>query len=146
MLFSERITILIPIVSCVSVTSSPKSTSILFTLELNSEPALNRMVFFFTFNTKSEWVHPLSITFSMTFSFCLGLFAQGGQTINTSFIKLKLQVPLLLIFEEIESENSKSNSSHIPCALKDSTGTHTTKLRLNFWLSEPRHESEFQKF
>ena len=31
-------------------------------------------------------------------------------------------------------------------ALKDLTVTHTTKLRLNFWLSEPRHESEFQKF
>jgi hypothetical protein len=36
--------------------------------------------------------------------------------------------------------------SQIPCALKDSTGTHTTKLRLNFWLFELRHESEFQKF
>ncbi len=52
--------------SCISsVISSLTSTSIRFTLELNSEPALNRITFRFTFNKKSELVQPPSITFSI---------------------------------------------------------------------------------
>ena len=52
-----------------SVISSLTSTSIRFTLELNSEPALNRITFRFTFNKKSELVQPFSITFSIFLRF-----------------------------------------------------------------------------
>jgi hypothetical protein len=44
-----------------------------------------------------------------------------------------------------KNEEKNKFHSHNPRALKDSTGTPTTKLHLNLWLFELRHESEFQK-
>ena len=65
--------------SCASsVISSSTVTSILFTLPLNSAPALKRLTsFFLTFKIKSELVQSPSFRFSITYYFCLGLIAQG---------------------------------------------------------------------
>ena len=65
--------------SCASsVISSSTVTSILFTLPLNSAPALKRLTsFFLTFKIKSELIQLASFRFSIVTFFSLGLFAQG---------------------------------------------------------------------
>ncbi len=66
--------------SCASsVISSSTVTSILFTLPLNSAPALKRVtsLLVLTFKIKSELVQSPSFRFFITYFFCLGLIAQG---------------------------------------------------------------------
>jgi hypothetical protein len=46
----------------------------------------------------------------------------------------------------LRSENNIHLQDCLPRAWKDVTSSLTTKLRENFWLSEPRHEASFRNF